>query len=85
MTRYIRVVERPDGGWACRRGTEDYDVHATLSAAIEHVMALADDTELSEVFLQRADGTLEALGPVTGERMSLPVDVSLPVESSQPA
>jgi hypothetical protein len=79
MTRYIRVVERPDGGWACRRGSEDYDVHATLSAAIEHVKALADDIELAEVFLQRADGTLEALGPVSGERLTLRLDVSVRV------
>jgi Uncharacterized protein conserved in bacteria (DUF2188) len=79
MTRYIRVVERPDGGWACRRGSEDYDVHATLRAAIEHVKALADETELAEVFLQRADGTLEALGPLSGEQITLRLDVSVRV------
>ena len=65
MAWFFRVVELDDGrGWLCRFGLREYDVHAELAHAIEHVSALAADHLPAEVVVHRLDGSVQNLGPV---------------------
>jgi hypothetical protein len=62
---FFRVVELDDGrGWLCRFGRREYDVHAELEHAIEHVKALAADHLPAEVVVHGLDGSVENLGAV---------------------
>ena len=62
---FFRVIELDDGrGWACRFGRREYDVHAELEHAIEHVKALAADHLPAEVVVHRLDGRVQYLGAV---------------------
>jgi hypothetical protein len=41
MAWFLRVVELDDGGWACRRGLDEFDRHASLKEALRHLTRLA--------------------------------------------
>jgi Uncharacterized protein conserved in bacteria (DUF2188) len=60
-TYFFRVVERDDGSWLCRRGREEFDVHAQLDDAIEHTTGIASEHPPSQVFLHRLDGQVETI------------------------
>ena len=53
MAWFFRVIELADGRWACRHGREEYDAHAELRHAIEHMRALARAAGPAELFLHR--------------------------------
>jgi hypothetical protein len=61
MALFFRVIEQGDGRWACRRGGQEYDTHATVNPAIAHIRALAADQVLAELFLHRIDGSVERI------------------------
>ena len=62
MAWFYRVVELDDGGgWACRFGRLEYDVHAELAAAVEHLRLIAG-SEPALLFVHRLDGTVDAMG-----------------------
>jgi hypothetical protein len=52
MAWFFRVIELADGRWACRHGREEYDAHAELRLAIEHMRARAYPARPAELFLQ---------------------------------
>jgi hypothetical protein len=60
-TFFFRVVEKEDGSWLCRRGREEFDVHAQLDDAIEHTTGLAREDPPSQVFVHRLDGQVETI------------------------
>ena len=65
MPWLFRVVELAEGcGWACRFGRREYDVHAELAHAIEHISALATEYPPAEVEVHRLEGSVENLGAV---------------------
>jgi hypothetical protein len=65
MEWFFRVVELEDGGgWACRFGRREYDVHAELAAALAHVKQLAAEYQPAQVVVHRLNGTAENLGAV---------------------
>jgi hypothetical protein len=64
MAWYFRAVELADGGWACRHGPREFDIHAEPEAAIHHVTDLARECAPAEVLVHRLDGTVNRLGPV---------------------
>jgi hypothetical protein len=53
---FLRVVEKPGGGWICRHGREEFDDHPDLETALMHIRALARGLDPSEVFVHYADG-----------------------------
>jgi hypothetical protein len=61
MAWFFRVIERDDGRWACRRGGQEYDTHATVTPAIDHIRSLAGDQLLAELYLHRIDGSIERI------------------------
>jgi hypothetical protein len=61
---FFRVVEIGEGRWACRWGEKEYDTHADMRRAIEHVTVLAAAHRPAEVVLHRLDGSVEHLGAV---------------------
>lgn len=60
----MRVIEMPDGQWACRRGREVIDTHLDLERAVEHLSTLAAEIGPTQLFLHRLDGTVRDLGIV---------------------
>lgn len=56
MTWYLRAIELEDGRWACRRGRDEYDLHADLDGAISHLHDLARDLGDAEVFVHPQEG-----------------------------
>jgi hypothetical protein len=61
---FLRVVELPAGGWACRRGLEEFDRHPSLEEALSHLWSLAEHLGPVEVIVHGADGTVTRLaGP----------------------
>jgi hypothetical protein len=61
MAWFFRVIELADGRWACRYGREEYDAHAELRHAIDHMRALAYAARPAELFLHRRDGSVERI------------------------
>jgi hypothetical protein len=61
---FFHVVELDDGRWACRHGSLEYDTHAALNDAIEHITTVSASHRPAEMFLHRLDGTVEKLGAV---------------------
>lgn len=59
MGWFFRVIELADGRWACRRGLTEYDGHALLQDAIEHMTTLASREVQADLFLHYLDGTVE--------------------------
>ena len=64
MARFFRVIELADRRWACRHGREEYDVHAEMRHAIEHMRALAYAARPAELLLHRLDGTVARIETV---------------------
>lgn len=64
MAWFFRVIEGDDGSWGCRRGGTDYDSHAALGAAIEHIKIIAADEQPAELFVHHLDGTVYHLGTI---------------------
>lgn len=64
MVWFYRVLQLTDDRWACRHGQVEFDTHAEVDAAIQHVRSLATGHEPAEVVLHRLDGTVERLGSV---------------------
>jgi hypothetical protein len=64
MAWFLRAMEQQDGGWQCRWGSHTYDVHNDLGEALAHLRELATLITPSELFVHRADGTTEHLGPL---------------------
>jgi hypothetical protein len=64
MALFFRVIELDDGRWACRHGSLEYDIHALMNQAIEHITALAANQRPAELFLHRLDGSVRSLGTV---------------------
>lgn len=61
MAWFFHVVELPDGSWACRRGTREFDVHAEFDDAVRHITAIASNEQPAEIYLHRRDGTTELI------------------------
>jgi hypothetical protein len=61
---FFHLIEQVDGRWACRRGLQEYDTHAELHDAVEHVRALAAAAQPAELFVHRLDGSVERLGAI---------------------
>jgi hypothetical protein len=59
---FFRVIELEGGRWACRRGQLEYDTHAEVGQAVEHLEALATAALPAELFLHRLDGSVERIG-----------------------
>ncbi len=55
MAWFFHLIEQVDGRWACRRGLQEYDTHAELHDAVEHVRALAAAAQPAELFVHRLD------------------------------
>ena len=51
-----------DGDWACRHGRQEYDTHAVLNDAIEHITSLAASHRPAELFVHHLDGAVRNLG-----------------------
>jgi hypothetical protein len=64
MAWFFRVIELADGRWACRHGREEYDAHAELRLAIEHMRARAFAERPAELLLHRLDGSVERIETV---------------------
>jgi hypothetical protein len=64
MAWFFRVIELADGRWACRHGRVEYDAHAELRHAVEHMRALAYAARPAELFLHRVDGSVERIETV---------------------
>jgi Uncharacterized protein conserved in bacteria (DUF2188) len=63
-TYFFRVVEQEDGSWLCRRGREEFDLHARLDDAIEHTTGLASEDAPSQVFVHRLDGRVQTIATI---------------------
>jgi undecaprenyl pyrophosphate synthase len=59
MAWFFRVIELPDGRWACRRGSTEIDGHPMLEDAVEHMTTMASYEGNAELFLHRLDGRVE--------------------------
>lgn len=59
MAWFFRVIELPDGRWACRRGSTEIDGHPMLQDAVEHISTLANGEGNAELFLHHLDGRVE--------------------------
>jgi hypothetical protein len=55
---YFRAVEAPDETWVCRWGNQDFDQHATLAMAVEHLTELAATHQPAVLFVHRQDGSV---------------------------
>jgi hypothetical protein len=62
MAWFFRVLQLADDRWACRHGRVEFDIHAEVDAAVQHVRSIAKDHESAEVMVHRLDGTVERLG-----------------------
>lgn len=61
---FLRVIELDGDRWACRFGGVEYDTHAEVSQAIDHITVLAADHQPAELLLHRLDGSVSNLGAV---------------------
>lgn len=68
MAWFFRVIELPDGGWACRRGSTEIDGHPVLQDAVEHISTLASREVNAELFLHHLDGRVERVSEAGGPR-----------------
>jgi hypothetical protein len=60
-TYFFRVIEQGDGSWMCSRGREEFDFHAQLDDAIEHITGIASEHSPSEVFVHHLDGRVRSV------------------------
>ena len=73
MTWFFRVVEQPDGRWACRFGREDLGTYPNLTVALYHLVEIATELGGRHNFtfrIHHLDGSVEsrpAADPVPGE------------------
>ena len=61
MAWFVRVIELDEAHWACRHGETEFDVHASLSAALTHAEALASERSPASVVVHHADGRIDHL------------------------
>ena len=59
---FLRAIQLDEREWACRHGLTEFDTHAELHHALEHLRALAEDCQPAQLFIHRLDGTVENLG-----------------------
>lgn len=57
---FLRAIEVADG-WSCRHGLREFDRHAELQPALDHLRELALVMESAELVVHRLDGTIEAV------------------------
>jgi hypothetical protein len=55
---YFRAVQTPDETWLCRWGNQDFDQHATMTDAIEHLTQLAAVHQPAVLFVHWRDGSV---------------------------
>jgi hypothetical protein len=60
-TYFFRVIEQEDGSWSCSRGREDFDFHAHLDDAIDHITGIASEHSPSDVFVHHLDGRVQSI------------------------
>jgi hypothetical protein len=53
---FFHAIEIDGGRWACRWGRTEYDTHALLHPAIDHLTALAGEHRPSQVLVHYLDG-----------------------------
>ena len=64
MAWYLRAAELPDGSWACRRGVQQLDLHASLEETLSHLWAMAEHLGPVEIMVHGADGSVTRIaGP----------------------
>lgn len=51
MSWYLRVIEQPDGQWACRRGAIRFDAHDHLVDALRHLHEIAGNLDGAVEFM----------------------------------
>jgi hypothetical protein len=68
MAWYLRVVELDGGLWACRFGRLEYDTHAEMGQAVDHITTLTAQYRPAELMVHRLDGSVQKLGPVQRDR-----------------
>jgi hypothetical protein len=57
----LHAVELDDGSWACRWGRQEFDQHAELTEALEHLKTIARDEGPAEFFAHYLDGEVSNL------------------------
>lgn len=62
MAWFFRVLQLPDDRLACRHGRVQFDIHAELGSAIQHMRAMAKEHQPAEIIVHRLDGTVQSLG-----------------------
>jgi hypothetical protein len=55
---FFHAIEIDGGIWACRHGQAEYDQHASLDEAIEHLTTLAADAGPTQLFAHHLDGRI---------------------------
>ena len=53
---FFRVIESPDGRWACRRGRAEVDRHPEVDEALRHIRQIAAEHRPSQVWVHHLDG-----------------------------
>jgi hypothetical protein len=61
---FFRLIEQVDGRWACRWGREEFDTHAELAEAVDHMRVLAAAAQPAELIVHRLGGQVERFGAV---------------------
>lgn len=64
MAWYLRAIELDTGRWACRFGRTEYDTHAEMEQAVQHLTTLATQHRPAQLFIHHRDGSVVNLGPV---------------------
>jgi hypothetical protein len=64
MARYFHIVQLEDGRWRCRHGLEEFDTHASLEQARQHMRVLAAAEAPATIFAHHLDGRFEQLDEI---------------------
>ena len=61
MAWYFHIVELDDGRWSCRHGTAEFDQHAGLEPALEHMRHVATEHPPASIIVHRRNGAVDHL------------------------
>ena len=56
MAWFLRAIELDEGGWACRWSRTEFDRHASLKEALQHLRSLAQDLGEVDIFVHPIRG-----------------------------
>lgn len=66
MALFFRAIESEDGSWGCHHGRENFDRHASLEEALQHLRELARAKAPARLIAHFLDGRIEQMDVIEG-------------------